>query len=571
MQVTNTIHFRNLKGDIFGGLTAAVVALPMALAFGIASGAGASAGLWGAILIGFFASVFGGTPSLISEPTGPMTVIITAVIAELMANNPETGLAMAFTVVMMAGIFQILFGVLRLGKYITMLPYNVISGFMTGIGVILIFLQIAPFIGQETPKGGVIGVIKAFPDLIANISPWETLLGVITLAILFFYPAQLKKLMPPQLVALVIGTAISLIVFKDMDIRTIATIGEITPGLPELQMPTFTPGNLRLMFVNAMVLGMVGSIDCLLTCLVSDSLTRTEHKSNKELIGQGVANLITGLCGGIAGSGATTATVVSIQAGGRTALAGISRALALLIVVLWAAPLTSGIPLAVLAGIVLKVGIDIIDWGFLKRVHKISLKAAGIVYSVVFLTVFVDLMVAVAVGVFIANILTIERLDELQSESVKAITDADDQIVMTEEEKEILDLANGRVLLFHLSGPMIFGVAKAISREHSAIGHYDVLIVDLSEVPILGVTSSLAIENAIQEAIDEKRDVIVVGATGKVKRRLEKLGIAGLIPGNHWMSDRLTAMKEGLRMVRQKQTSSYEDIEPSPASALPNS
>jgi SulP family sulfate permease len=358
----------------------------------------------------------------------------------------------------------------------------------------------------------------------------------------------------------VIGTAISLIFFKDMDIRTIATIGEITPGLPKLQMPTFTPEHLRLMFVNGMVLGMVGSIDCLLTCLVSDSLTRTEHKSNKELIGQGVANLITGLCGGIAGSGATTATVVSIQAGGRTALSGISRALALLIVVLWAAPLTSGIPLAVLAGIVLKVGIDIIDWGFLKRVHKISWKAAGIVYSVVFLTVFVDLMVAVAVGVFIANILTIERLEELQSQSVKAITDADDQIVMTEEEKQILDLANGRVLLFHLSGPMIFGVAKAISREHSAIGSYDVLIVDLSEVPILGVTSSLAIENAIQEAIDAKRDVVVVGATGKVKRRLEKLGIAGLIPGHHWMGDRLTALKEGLRIVRQKQISNYEDI-----------
>jgi len=555
MKITNTIHFRNLKGDIFGGLTAAVVALPMALAFGIASGAGASAGLWGAILIGFFASLFGGAPSLISEPTGPMTVIITAVIAELMANNPETGLAMAFTVVMMAGAFQILFGVLRLGKYITMLPYNVISGFMTGIGVILIFLQIAPFIGQETPPGGVIGVIKAFPDLIANLSPWETFLGWITLGILFFYPSKLKKLMPPQLVALVIGTGISLLFFRDIDIRTIATIGEITPGLPELHLPTFTPGTLRLMFVNAMVLGMVGSIDCLLTCLVADSLTRTEHQSNKELIGQGIANLMTGLCGGIAGSGATTATVVSIQAGGRTALAGISRALALLIVVLWAAPLTSGIPLAVLAGIVLKVGIDIIDWGFLKRVHKISWKAAGIVYSVVLLTVFVDLMVAVAVGVFIANILTIERLDELQSESVKAITDADDQIVMTEEEKAILDKANGRVLLFHLSGPMIFGVAKAISREHGAIGSYDVLIVDLSEVPILGVTSSLAIENAIQEAIDEGREAIVVGATGKVKRRLEKLGIAGLIPDHHWMGDRLTALKEGLAMVRQQQGS----------------
>ncbi|MGD1808910.1 SulP family inorganic anion transporter [Dapis sp. BLCC M126] len=568
MQITNTIHFRNLKGDIFGGLTAAVVALPMALAFGIASGAGAAAGLWGAILVGFFAALFGGTPSLISEPTGPMTVIVTAVIAELMAVNPESGLAMAFTVVMMAGIFQILFGVLRLGKYITMLPYNVISGFMTGIGVILIFLQIAPFIGQETPSGGVIGVIRAFPNLITNINPWETLLGLITLGILFFCPAKLKKLVPPQLVALVIGTAISLIFFGNIEIRTIATIGEITPGLPQLQMPTFTAENLRLMFVNAMVLGMVGSIDCLLTCLVSDSLTRTEHKSNKELISQGVANLITGLCGGIAGSGATTATVVSIQAGGRTALSGISRALALLIVVLWAAPLTSGIPLAVLAGIVLKVGIDIIDWGFLKRVHKISWKAAGIVYSVVLLTVFVDLMVAVAVGVFIANILTIERLEEMQSNSVKAITDADDKIVMTEEEKQILELANGRVLLFHLSGPMIFGVAKAISREHSAISNYDVLIVDLSEVPILGVTSSLAIENAIQEAIDAERNIIMVGATGKVKRRLENLGIAGLIPENYWMGDRLTALKEGLQIVGQKQSSRYQDI---PKSAFPSS
>ncbi|MEA5537859.1 SulP family inorganic anion transporter [Limnoraphis robusta Tam1] len=554
MQIFNQIHFRNLRGDIFGGLTAAVVALPMALAFGIASGAGASAGLWGAILVGFFAAILGGTPSLISEPTGPMTVIVTAVITELVAKNPENGLAMAFTVIMMAGIFQILFGVLKLGKYITMLPYNVISGFMSGIGIILIFLQIAPFLGQETPKGGVLGVLKNAPILMANINPWEAILGLITLAILYLYPRSLKRFVPPQLVALVIGTVISLLFFGNFGIRTIATIGEITPGFPDLQMPTFSPSDLRLMFVNSIVLGMVGSIDCLLTCLVSDSLTRTEHQSNKELIGQGIANLITGLFGGIAGSGATTATVVSIQAGGRTALAGIVRALVLLVVVLGAAPLTAGIPLAVLAGIVLKVGINIIDWGFLKRVHKISWKAAGIVYSVILLTVFVDLMIAVAVGVFIANILTIDRLSELQTQSVKAITDADDQIVLNADEKQILDLANGRVLLFHLSGPMIFGVAKAIAREHNAIANYDVLIVDLGEVPVLGVTSSLAIENAIQESLDAGREVLVVGATGKVKRRLEKLGIAGLIPGHHWMGDRLTALKAGLTIVRQKQS-----------------
>ncbi|MBT9317834.1 bicarbonate transporter BicA [Leptothoe spongobia] len=553
MPITNRIKFNNVRGDVLGGLTAAVVALPLALALGIASGAGASAGLWGAILVGFFAALFGGTPSLISEPTGPMTVIITAVIAETTASDPENGLAMAFTVVMLAGVFQIGFGLLKLGRYITMLPYNVISGFMTGIGVILIFMQTAPFLGQETPKGGVIGVINNLPSLIANLNPWETALGILTLVILFLYPNNLKKVVPPQLVALVIGTLVSMTLLQDIDIRTIATIGEITPGLPTLQLPTFTPGNLRLIFVNAMILGMVGSIDCLLTCLVSDSLTRSQHKSNKELIGQGVANIITGLCGGIAGSGATTATVVNIQGGGRTALSGLSRALILFVVVLWAAPLTSGIPLAVLAGIVLKVGIDIIDWGFLKRVHRISWKAAGIVYSVVALTVFVDLMVAVGVGVFIANILTIARLDEMQSESVKAITDADDQIVMTPEEQQVLDSANGRVLLFHLSGPMIFGVAKAISREHDAIGSYDVLIVDLGEVPVLGVTSSLAIENAIQEATEEGREVLVVGATGKVRRRLETLGINKLIPNDHWMDDRLQALTAGLSFIQQQQ------------------
>lgn len=545
MQITNQIHFRNLQGDLFGGLTAAVVALPMALAFGIATGAGASAGLWGAILVGFFASLFGGTPSLISEPTGPMTVIVTAVVVELTADNPDTGLAMAFTVIMLAGIFQMIFGFLGLGRYITMLPYNVISGFMSGIGIILICLQIAPFLGQETPPGGLLGLIRAFPELITNINPWEAALGTITLLIILFYPNKWKKFLPPQLVALVIGTLIALFLSQQVEIRTIATIGEITPGLPQLQIPTLSFNNLRLIFVNALVLATVGSIDCLLTCLVSDSLTRYEHKSNKELVAQGIANLVTGLCGGIAGSGATTATVVSIKAGGRTALAGIFRALFLMIIVLWAAGLTDAIPLAVLAGIVLKVGINIIDWSFLKRVHKISRKAAAILYSVILLTVFVDLMVAVGIGVFIANILTIDRLSQLQSKSVRAITDADDQIVLKPEEKEILDLAKGKVLLFHLSGPMIFGLAKAISREHSAIANYNVLIVDLTEVPILGVTSSLAIENAIQEAVERGREVIIVGATGKVKSRLETLGIAGLIPGNHWIDDRLTALKKG--------------------------
>ncbi|RMD68619.1 MAG: SulP family inorganic anion transporter [Cyanobacteria bacterium J149] len=557
MQITNKIHFRNLQGDIFGGLTAAVIALPMALAFGIASGAGASAGLWGAVLVGFFAALFGGTPTLISEPTGPMTVVMTAVIANFAAQ--ENGMAIAFTVVMMAGCFQILFGFLKLGKYVTMMPYTVISGFMSGIGIILIILQTAPFLGQANPKGGVIGTIQNLPNLISNTNPLETILAVLTVVILYVVPSRYRRVVPPQLLALIVGTVVSIVFFGDADIRR---IGEIPTGLPALQIPTIDASQFQKMVFDAMVLGMLGCIDALLTSVVADSLTRTEHDSNKELIGQGLGNLFSGLFGGIAGAGATMGTVVNIQTGGRTALSGLTRAFVLFIIVVWAAPLTSSIPLAVLAGIALKVGINIMDWGFLRRVHKISWKATAIVYTVIALTVFVDLMVAVGVGVFIANIMTIEKLSELRSKSVKIVSTADDEITLNPEEKQVLDLAGGRVLLFHLDGPMIFGVAKAISREHNAISNYDVLIVDLSQVPLLGVTSSLALENAIQEAVDNNHEVFIVGATGKVRSRLEKLGIAGLIPEYHWMSDRLTALQEGLNVVREKQSNDI-DVDPS--------
>ncbi|MBD2395036.1 SulP family inorganic anion transporter [Cyanobacterium aponinum FACHB-4101] len=557
MQIANKIHFRNLQGDIFGGLTAAVIALPMALAFGIASGAGASAGLWGAVLVGFFAALFGGTPTLISEPTGPMTVVMTAVIANFATQ--ENGMAIAFTVVMMAGCFQILFGFLKLGKYVTMMPYTVISGFMSGIGIILIILQTAPFLGQANPKGGVIGTIQSLPNLISNTNPLETILAVLTVVILYVVPSRYRRVVPPQLLALILGTVVSIIFFGDADIRR---IGEIPTGFPELQAPTIDASQFQKMVFDAMVLGMLGCIDALLTSVVADSLTRTEHDSNKELIGQGLGNLFSGLFGGIAGAGATMGTVVNIQTGGRTALSGLTRAFVLFIIVVWAAPLTSSIPLAVLAGIALKVGINIMDWGFLRRVHKISWKATAIVYTVIALTVFVDLMVAVGVGVFIANIMTIEKLSELRSKSVKMVSTADDEITLNPEEKQVLDLAGGRVLLFHLDGPMIFGVAKAISREHNAISNYDVLIVDLSQVPLLGVTSSLALENAIQEAVDNNHEVFIVGATGKVRSRLEKLGIAGLIPEYHWMSDRLLALQEGLNIVREKQSTDI-DVDPS--------
>jgi SulP family sulfate permease len=548
LRVLNHISTTNIKGDLFGGVTAAIVALPLALAFGVASGAGAAAGLWGAVLVGLFAALFGGTPTLISEPTGPMTVVMTAVIANLTARDPENGLAMAFTVVMLAGIFQMVFGVLKLGRYITQMPYTVISGFMSGIGFILIILQLGPFLGQAIPKGGVMGTLTALPQLLQNARPTEVLLAVITLAILWLTPARVKKVAPPQLIALVIGTLLSLTLLSGGGEggEGIRRIGEIASGFPKLQLPTFAPAQLQTMVVSAAVLGMLGCIDALLTAVIADSVTRTEHDSNKELIGQGLGNLVSGLFGGIAGAGATMGTVVNIQAGGRSALSGISRALILMVVILAGGRLAAQIPQAVLAGIALKVGVDIVDWGFIKRAHRISISGAVIMYLVIALTVLVDLIVAVGVGVFIANILTIDKMSALQSKAVKSVSTGDGDLMIPDEEKALLDQGKGQVLLFQLNGAMIFGVAKAIAREHNAIRDCKAVIFDLSEVSHLGVTAALAVENAVEEAIEKGRQVFVVGAADTTQRRLEKLGLYKKLPAERTSISRHEALQQAV-------------------------
>lgn len=536
----NQIHFHNLRGDLFGGVTAAVVSLPLALAFGVASGAGPMAGLYGAVIVGLFAAFFGGTPALISEPTGPMTVAMAAIVTTMIASDPEHGLALAFTVVMLAGLFQVVFGLIRLGNYITLMPYSVISGFMSGIGVILIILQIAPFLGQPAPGGGVLGTLTQLPQLLNRVNPAELLLGVLTLAILFLFPRRWRRVVPGELVALLVGTAVSLLFFADIDLRR---IGALPTGLPSLNWPTFTPALFTTILMESMVLGLLGSIDALLTAVIANSLTRSEYDANKELVGQGIGNLFSGLLGGLPGAGATMGTVVNIQAGGRTALSGIVRALVLLAVVLGASRLTEPIPLAVLAGIAIKVGLNILDWSFLKRAHNVSRRAALVMYGVLLLTVFIDLIVAVGVGVFIANVLTIERLSELQTRNVKAISDADDEVPLSAAERQLLEQGKGRVLLFYLSGPMVFGVARTIAREHLMMRRYESVIFDLSNVSFLDVTVSLAIENSIKDTLDAGRRVYLVFADEEVSRQMHGLGILSRLPADGVHTNRLAALQ----------------------------
>lgn len=547
----NRFNDINLKGDLFGGVTTAIISLPLALAFGVASGAGAEAGLWGAIMVGFFAALFGGSSSLISEPTGPMTVIMTAVLTSMMAKYPETGMAISFTIVMMAGAFQILLGTLKLGKYITLMPYSVISGFMSGIGVILIILQLSPLLGHPSPSGGVMGTLSALPNTLANIKFSELFLAILTLGILFFFPKKYRKYVPAQLVALVAITLLSMLLFNSDDIRR---IGEIPAGLPSLVMPHFNVEIFTTMVIDALVLGTLGCIDTLLTAVIGDSLSRKEHDPDKELRGQGIANMISGLFGALPGAGATMGTVTNIQVGARSPISGMIRALVLALVVLVAGGLTEPIPMAVLAGIAVYVGFNILDWSFIQRAHKVSIQGMAIMYGVMLLTVFVDLIVAVGLGVFISNILIIERLSREQARQVKAISDTDgDDVPLTKSERKLLEKANGKVLFFYLSGPMIFSVSKAISRQHTSVADYDVMILDLTDVPMIDVTVGLALENAIKDALDAQCEVFLLCPNEQTHQQLDKLNVLDLVSNDNTFAFRYEALQAALNYLENNE------------------
>lgn len=541
----NGWRFNHLRGDIFGGVTAAIVALPLALAFGVSSKVGAIAGLYGAVCVGFFAALFGGTPAQVSGPTGPMTVVMTSIVLLFLNKYPETGLAMAFTVVMLGGLFQILMGILRLGKYITLMPYTVISGFMSGIGAIIILLQIGPLLGHESPSG-IINSILAIPGFFTAINPVALGLGALTLFIVFAAPSKLNRILPAPLIALVGVTLLSVLFFP---IESVPRIGDIPSGLPQLHLPHFAWNNLKEMLSYGVMLGTLGALDSLLTSLVADNITRTQHDSDRELIGQGIGNMVSGLCGGLPGAGATMRTVINVQSGGKTSLSGMVHAVVLATIVLKAGPLTEPIPHAVLAGILIKVGIDIIDWSFLKRAHRLSMKGAGLMYLVLCLTIFVDLITAVAVGVFVANLLTIKNLTEVQVKQMKAITRATDEDWLSPEEHDLLAMARGRILMFSLSGPMSFGAAKTITQRLSIVEDYEVLILDLTAVPRIGITALLAIETMLKDALEKQRQILLVGATGQVARRIQQLEISNQIPASHRLQQRVAALRYALAMI----------------------
>ena len=535
------LHRRNLKGDLLGGLTAAVVALPLALAFGNAAlgPGGAIYGLYGAIITGFLAALLGGTPAQVSGPTGPMSVAVAGVVSSLAAVGVNQDLSageilpMVMAAVVIGGVCEVLLGVLRLGRFITLVPYSVVSGFMSGIGFIILVLQLGPFVGITT-RGGVVDSLQTLANS-PGLNPAALAVGVMTLAVVFLSPLRLRQWIPSPLLALVIVTPLSLLFFNDdrlnaLGLEPLARIGAIPEGGLQLVMPNFSE-HLPELVKAGLVLALLGAIDSLLTSLVADNITQTSHNSNRELIGQGMANTAAGFLSGLPGAGATMRTVINIKSGGATPLSGMSHSLVLLVVLLGAGPLAAQIPTALLAGILIKVGLDIIDWGFLLRAHRLSGKTAVLMYSVLLMTVFWDLIWGVLVGMFVANLLTVDSITQTQLEGMDADNPPDAAEVrlhdLTAEEKSLVDQCGNALMLFRLRGPLSFGAAKGISARMGLIQNYKVLILDITEVPRIGISASLAIERMVQEAQTSGRTILIAGANSKLQQRLRQFGVHG--------------------------------------------
>lgn len=514
-----TQQFRN---DVFGGITAAVIALPLALAFGVASGAGPMAGLYGAIATGFFASLFGGTPVQVSGPTGPMTVVMGAVVASHSDSLPE-----AFTIVMLGGVLQIAFGFLRVGRYVAYTPVSVVSGFMSGIGVIIMIMQALPFLGVANTGNGVVGALKTLATLeAASVDVHAMILAVAMLLLLVFWPARVARLVPSPLGVLVVGTGIAALALPDLSV-----IGAFPSSFPSMVPPQITVASLGQLIQPAFILALLGSIDSLLTSLVADSLTKTQHDSDKELVGQGVGNLIAGLFGAIPGAGATMRTVVNIRAGGRTAVSGMLHSIVLLGFALGLSPAVAVVPHAVLAAILMKVGWDIVDWGYWKRLGRVPREKAVVMLVTFGLTVFVDLITAVAVGIIIASFVNSRWIAEEQLKGLKQSFGEDDIDLLDAEEKGMLRQVPGRVLVTLLHGSFSYASARELARRDTqSMTDLDAVVYDFSHSGYIDPSAALAIDEMVELSIRHGRHVILSGLHDSALKVLGAMGVLDRIP-----------------------------------------
>lgn len=532
-------NFSNLKGDFFGGLTAGVVTLPLALAFGLQSGLGPISGLYCAIFLGGIAVVFGGTKTLISTPTGPMTVVASLTISQAVsdAGSLEHALGTVLAIFVLAGVFQILFGFFKVGSNVKYIPYPVLSGFMTGIGIILIIFEIYPFIGLSSPST-IKGVISGLPHDIGNMNLQALGLGVLTLAILYLAP-RVSSVIPATLIALIVGTLIS--VFTGMNVPL---IGEVPQGLPSLQLQSLLGvdiSNPWFIFNSAITLGALGCIDTLLTAVIIDKITETKHESNRELVGQGLGNIASGLFGGLAGAGTTMSSIVNVKAGGRTRLSGVVSSVFLLAILLGLGTYAQYVPIPVLAAILITVGFDIVDYNGLKEVVKVDRAEAGILFIVLLMTVFVDLIAAVGTGMTLSVFVFMKKMSAIGEEKIDLFSlrklkvrkpcDLRDEFILP---AEYLD----KVYIKSFSGPVFFGFSQYLIDNLKTLPQVNVIIIEMNRVPYLDQSAAHAMELVIEYLKKRKIRVYLANVNESPLKILRAVGLVPrLIPEEHIFDD----------------------------------
>lgn len=587
--------FSNIKGDAFGGITAGVVALPLALAFGVSSGLGPSAGLYGAIFISFFAALFGGTNTQISGPTAPMTAVSMVVIASIVVasdGDVNKALPSILMVFFLAGLIQVGLGLVGVGKYIKYIPYPVVSGFMTAIGVIILLTQILPSLGyspkedmeyvnqfkpqaeeiilenilkEEAGEGllvledfketirragniteadilresktlaakyasGTIGAVKVMPRALRNINWLELLLSLGTIIIIFGF-RKISKAVPSTLVALVAMSGIA--IGFGLDYKPIEQIPEGLP-VPKLEMFShFNLGSISPYIFSALTLALLGAIDSLLTSIVADNMTKTKHKPNKELVGQGIGNSIAAIFGGIPGAGATIRTVVNINAGGKTRLSGMIAGVLLLFILLALGPIASKIPAAVLSGILITVGIGVMDYKGLKAIPilpkdiflgpvKLSSEVL-IMIIVLLLSTFWDLIFAVGIGLLISCLMFMKLIGDLTAErsEVGPLKEEawPDEIDFPKNLKD-------KVFIKHIKGPLFFGSTSEFEQLYKQIPEgAKTVVIRLSRMQYMDQTGLYVMEDTLQDLRVRGVDVIFVGLLKQPRYMMERIDI----------------------------------------------
>ncbi|MBI4534022.1 MAG: SulP family inorganic anion transporter [Candidatus Melainabacteria bacterium] len=510
LKIIKDKYFSNCAGDLIGGLTSAIVALPIALAFGVATGLGAQAGLYGAIACGILAALLGGTPGQISGPTGPMTVVIAA----MFAANP-TRPELVFAAVFAGGLLQILLGYMRAGQLIHYIPYPVISGFMTGIGTIIILLQLRPLFGLSA-SGDLLAALQSIPELLLHPNMNALMIGTITLAIIYVLPRVSQRL-PAMLFALAVGSMLN--VWLKLDT---AVIGEIPSKLPVPLLPMIKLTDLHIVLSNAISLAVLGSIDSLLTSVVVDKIAKTRHNSNQELIGQGIGNMSCGLIGALPGAGATMRSVVNVRSGGRTRLAGVIHGLILLAVLVGLGPVAGQIPLACLAGVLISVGISIMDYRGLRSMRKAPREDVAVMLMVYFLTVFVDLIIAVGVGVALACTLFAKRLSDAKLCKIDTLESLEH---LHQVSQTLTSDLRSSIYFYTFNGPLFFGEVKNFTQVVDEFGQARYIILRFSNVSIVDQTGAYALEEAIEKWESSGVKVLFTGLHGPVRQTLEDVGV----------------------------------------------